>query len=327
VPEANEPLVFSTGFAVLEAKAGVDARYLYYLCRSGAVVDEVVARSTGVSYPAIDASDLGDLPVGVPSLDEQRRIADFLEGQVARLDGVIELRQRAIGLTRTKRWSTWVNQVERTAAPRVPLRRVLIDLADGPFGSAFTSADYSDAGARVIRLGNIGFAEYRGDDEALIPLDIWATFPRCHVRKGDLLIAGLGDERNHAGRACVAPDLAPALVKGKCFRARVDGSKADPDFVALTLSSPLGADLLAVETRGSTRGMINLEIVKSVAIPLPPVDVQRHMVRDYTDVREQIERAIELERQSLALLEERKQALITAAVTGQFDVTAARAVA
>lgn len=236
------------------------------------------------------------------------------------------LRRQASELTATKRWGTWTNWLENAEAPRVPLRRVLIEIADGPFGSAFTSADYAAEGARVIRLGNIGFGEYRSDDEVHVPLELWGTFPRCHVHAGDLLIAGLGDERNHAGRACVAPDISPALVKGKCFRARLDDSKADTDFVALTLSSPLGAELFSIETRGATRGMINLEIVKSVTIPLPPIDVQRQLVRSYAAVRREVASLASLQAQSGLLLEERKQTLITAAVTGQFDVMKARAV-
>lgn len=72
--------------------------------------------------------------------------------------------------------------------------------------------------------------------------------------------------------------------------------------------------------------MINLEIVKSVTIPLPPIDVQRQLVRSYAAVRREVASLASLQAQSGLLLEERKQTLITAAVTGQFDVMKARAV-
>lgn len=318
----------SSELHTLRPKAGTDARFLAYVARSSAFIAEGVTAYQGVAgLQRVPADFVADWPVMPVDQEEQRRIADFLDDQVARLRRAIELRQESIALTQAKNWSTWLNQIAHAGAPSVPLRRVFTELADGPFGSAFTSADYSDTGARVIRLGNIGFAEYRSNDEAFIPLEIWSVFPRCHIRRGDLLIAGLGDERNHAGRACVAPNLAPALVKGKCFRGRVHEQRADPHYLALTLSSPLGADLLAVETRGSTRGMINLEIIRSVALPLPPIDTQRRMVHSFTTVRGEIARLGQLEERSRFLLEERMQALITAAVTGLLDVTTARAVA
>jgi type I restriction enzyme S subunit len=86
VPSSEFQLVFSTGFAMLEGRAGVDQRYLAYHCRSQQFVDEIVARSTGVSYPAINASEIGNLPIDLPGIEQQRRIADFLDGETARAD-------------------------------------------------------------------------------------------------------------------------------------------------------------------------------------------------------------------------------------------------
>src|SRR5262249_53523440 len=151
------------------------------------------------------------------------------------------------------------------ASPSVlPFRRVLYSIIDGPFGSSFSSSDYVDDGAKVIRLGNIGFGEYRSADQASVSIDLYKRFESYAVRGGDLLIAGLGDARNHAGRACVSPDLGLAIVKGKCFRARVNPRIGDSRFFALLLSSPIGE--AAMEGRGSTRSMINLEIVKSALL-------------------------------------------------------------
>lgn len=50
------------------------------------------------------------------------------------------------------------------------------------------------------------------------------------------------------------------------------------DYLALFLSSPRGAEFVNVEVRGSTRSVINLEIVKSVLIPLPTVEAQHEIV-------------------------------------------------
>src|SRR5664280_538639 len=66
-----EGLTVSTGFAVLRPSAAVDSRFLGYWMRSRYVIDEIVARSTGVSYPAINPSEIGQLPFPVIDVDEQ----------------------------------------------------------------------------------------------------------------------------------------------------------------------------------------------------------------------------------------------------------------
>jgi len=164
------------------------------------------------------------------------------------------------------------------------MRRAVSTITDGPFGSAFSSSDYSENGVAVVRLGNIGFAEWRGQDLAYLPDERFAEFRRHQIAQGDLLIAGLGDARNHAGRACVAPGLGKAIVKGKCFCARVNRRTAVPEYLAMFCSSPLGAEAIAIEARGSTRLMINLDIMKAIPVPLPSTSEQAMIV-------EQVQRA------------------------------------
>lgn len=93
---------------------------------------------------------------------------------------------------------------------------------------------------------------------------------RHSVLPGDLLIAGLGDDNNLVGRACVAPDdLGPALVKADCFRFRLDPMKADARFVAYSLSA--SADKASGElSGGSTRSRINLGLMAGRKVWLPP---------------------------------------------------------
>ncbi|WP_261557016.1 restriction endonuclease subunit S [Frankia tisae] len=322
VPRTDENLVFSTGFAVIEPRESVDGRFLAYACQSTTFIDEVVARSVGVSYPAINPNDLGSVAVDVPSLDEQVRVADFLDAETESIDQIKRLRSRQLETLNLRRWSFFQEILNHSGSDILPLRRILHSVTDGPFGSAFSSSDYVDEGAAVVRLGNIGFNEYRAAQQARIPIAMYRDFRKHEVCEGDILIAGLGDPRNHAGRACTAPDLGPAIVKGKCFRARTDPSVTSAEFLALLLSSPLGA--AALESRGSTRSMINLEIVKSAMLPIPSYDLQLFIVNEMSRFWRSALAAIEASNRQLVLLDARRQALITAAVTGQLDVTTAR---
>ncbi|MFJ9360767.1 restriction endonuclease subunit S [Streptomyces mirabilis] len=166
---------------------------------------------------------------------------------------------------------------------QAPLRRFIREIADGPFGSSLTSSHYSDEGARVIRLGNIGPARFKGSDAAFIPMDYFKNLRRHEVKPGDLLIAGLGDENNSVGRACVAPaDLGPAIVKADCFRVRLDQSRLLHRYAAWALSSSVVSGQVLTLTRGSTRARINLDVARDIQLPVPPLEEQYRIV-DFLD--------------------------------------------
>src|SRR5690625_2106517 len=62
VPSVDADLVFSTGFAVVHPeKDKVDGRYLAYAMQADPFTEAVEAMSVGISYPAVNASDVGNV--------------------------------------------------------------------------------------------------------------------------------------------------------------------------------------------------------------------------------------------------------------------------
>jgi type I restriction enzyme S subunit len=293
-------------------------RFLLYSLRGQP--QQIEARKTGSTHKTIYMPDLETLRTPMPPVIIQRAIADFLDAETTRIDALIEKKRRMVEIAGARVWEAFMRRLYDLNAPMVPIRRGLAFITDGPFGSAFSSSDYSDNGAAVVRLGNIGFAKYRPQDQVFLPMEMYQNFQRCWVRPGDVLIAGLGDDNNHAGRACLAPDLGPALVKGKCFCARVRGDITDAGFLVHLLSSPLGAELVGLSARGSTRSMINLEVIKETAIPMPTVQAQRVLAERTVKERQRTDGLIDTLMSQLYLLAEHRQALITAAVTGDLDI-------
>lgn len=318
VAETVTDTAFNQGCRGLVPRVGVDTRFFryYYL----AIADNLAARGLGSTFMELSGDSLAETKISAPPLGVQRGVADYLDVETARIDTLIAKKCRLVDLLRLRFWASIVSMSLNTGADHVPLRRAFSFIVDGPFGSAFSSADYTLSGVAVVRLGNIGFAEYKPVHQAYIPMNLFEKFQRHRVYKGDLLIAGLGDDSNHAGRACVSPDLGDAIVKGKCFSARADPSRASARYLAYILSSPAGAEAVGLSARGSTRSMINLGIIKSTIIPLPSVEVQRS-IADFADtVRLRTDRTVNALEQQIAFLRERRQKLITAAVTGEMDV-------
>lgn len=150
----------------------------------------------------------------------------------------------------------------------VSLRYISTSRCDGPFGSAIASQHYTDTGARVVRLQNIRSCDFDSRSSAFIDEHYFRTeLVRHDVLPGDVLVAGLGDENNPVGRACVAPEcLGPALVKADCFRFRIDRTKAEPRFIAYALSSSATADGGEL-SNGSTRQRITLSAMANRKVP------------------------------------------------------------
>jgi type I restriction enzyme, S subunit len=202
----------------------------------------------------------------------------------------------------------------------MPLRRVTISRCDGPFGSGLKSSHYSEHGVRVVRLQNIGHAEFKDSDAAFISPEYNAELGDHSVEPGDLLIAGLGDERHPAGRACVAPScIGRAMVKADCFRFRIDKHRLDAEFAALHLTAT-AAGASAVLSSGATRQRTNLQVTASRRICFPSLKQQVAINRYLSSTIEPIRAATNRAQREIDLLREYRTRLIADVVTGKLDV-------
>ncbi|MCH8192217.1 MAG: restriction endonuclease subunit S, partial [Chloroflexi bacterium] len=145
---------------------------------------------------------------------------------------------------------------------------------------------------------------------------------RCHRRVCGRLssIAGLGDERIPAGRACVVPDcIGPAMVKADCFRFRLNEFCLVTQYVAYQLSSTARIASVMLST-GATRQRVNLQAASARYIAVPPYDEQTKIV-DYLNRKlDPLEETITEIQKGIHLLAEYRIRLIADVVTGKIDV-------
>ncbi|MFE9355447.1 restriction endonuclease subunit S [Streptomyces olivaceoviridis] len=328
VTDSPLPIVSSTEFVGLVPGRSLDSRYLAYFLQSEStrqVLDSQV-QSVTRSHQRVSPEDVTHLHVPLPPLQEQHRIVDFLDAETTRIDSLAAMRERLVSLLEERMMASWSNVIDQDARDSTwsPIRRFITAITDGPFGSALTSSHYSDEGARVIRLGNLGRAEFRDRDPAYIPMEYFTQLRRHEALPGDLIVAGLGDQNHPLGRACMVPDdIGPAMVKADCFRLRLDQRRVLHEYAAWAMSSQRVADQVTLLARGSTRARINLEVARDIPIPVPPLERQRRSVAALRETRSSTRAITTRCRRQLDILAERRQALITAAVTGQFDVTTA----
>lgn len=317
------PATVNGSIAVLTPTQELDGRFLYWFIASSYAQSIFDRLRGGMGVPHLFQRDINRIRFPYPPLPEQRAIADYLDRETARIDTLIEEQQRLIEMLRERRDSAWAARVETAGrlGRLMSIRRVIESIADGPFGSSLTSAHYSGEGARVIRLGNIGVDEFRDSDAAFIPLDYANELNAHAVEEGDVVVAGLGDEKMPLGRAAVVPALGPAIVKADCYRLRPN-THVSAEYLAWVLSAPQTRSQIMLLARGSTRARLNTKVMQQVEVPLPDRDTQNELVaQSHTETAKTDSLIAETER-FIALARERRAALITAAVTGQVDVQA-----
>jgi len=343
VDERYADCVYSTGFAVLRPRRDhLRPEFLKWLALNDLLIQAVESHSEGLSYPAINASELVNLKTVVPGSAEQARIASVLDRETARIDALIAKKTEFIELLTKKREALITHAVTKGLNPKAKMKdsgvewigdipahwlvahlgKVAIARCDGPFGSGLKSEHYQPDGVRVIRLQNIGWASFKDGNEAFISHEHWQDVLGCghEVLPDDVLIGGLGDEKNPLGRACVAPaNLGPAMVKADCYRFRLNRDRAVPDFIALALSATARSECGYLAT-GATRDRLNLGLASARVVPLPPRTEQVEIVASLNRDTARIDLLNEKTRLSISLLKKRRSALITAAVTGQIDL-------
>jgi type I restriction enzyme, S subunit len=239
--------------------------------------------ANGTTRLKLTQKAMNAIPVVLPPLAEQERIVEVLEAQLSRLGAALEhvqtLREKAAQFRRSLLHAAFTGALtgHDTSTGELPegwetktlgdLVSDKADIVDGPFGSNLKSAHYTDSGARVIRLQNIGFGEFREAD-AFISLDHYATLEKHNVSQGDLLFSSLGE---NLPRACLTPDLGgPAIVKADCIRVRLSDS-VNSRFVLHSTQRPEAKSWANEQMHGMGRPRLGLGKIRGFPVPFPPM--------------------------------------------------------
>ncbi|WP_282857270.1 hypothetical protein [Pseudoclavibacter helvolus] len=296
-----------------------DGRFINYALQSALVHGEIAVACNLATLPHFTAEKVAAFSIPAPQVETQSAVADYLDRETAEIDAFIADQEKLIELLTERRAAAWQKLIDEAVPPLLPLRRVIKSIVDGPFGSSLSSKHYSDSGTRVIRLGNVGINEFKREDEAYIPSDYGAELSAHQAVTGDVIVAGLGDDRMPLGRAAVVPEIGPAIVKADCFRVRPNELTTGP-YLAWALSSPGVGSRMRTASRGSTRQRLNTTVVREILVPVPDLEMQSLLLARSRATTAQLDATIAEARQAIALSKERRAALISAAVTGKIDV-------
>ena len=103
VKEPPLNMIVSTGFAVIRSRSGLESNFAQFALQSTNFIDEVISRSTGISYPAINASELAKIKIPLPPIEEQITISSYLNNQTFEIDSLISESTKIIALLQERR--------------------------------------------------------------------------------------------------------------------------------------------------------------------------------------------------------------------------------
>jgi type I restriction enzyme, S subunit len=335
-PVENPPdnLIVSTGFAVVRPSNLLDHRFCKYALREKKFLWEVESRSTGVSYPAINASDLGDIEVSLPGIGAQRLIASYLDRETARIDGLIAEKERMLALLEEKRAALISRVVTRGLDPNALLKPSgqewlgeipedwclwrLKHLASEAlsYGANEAALEDNPDWPRFVRITDIaGDGSLR--DETFKSLSPEIAEPYL-LNDGDLLFARSGAT---VGKSFIyRPSWGVACFAGYLIRFRCDLRKALPDYLNLYAQSSAYWYQVSTGTIQATIQNFSAEKYADIVVPLPPMNTQEEIVTTLAREQSRFDALTAEVRSSVTLMKERRAALITAAVTGQIPL-------
>ncbi len=346
-------IVVLSSIAIIRLVTEVSCDYVKHVLRSFLFDKQLYALQSGSALGRIVLSDIRKLEVPLPPLLHQRKIAKILttvdnliEQTQALIDKYTAIKQgmmadlftRGIDLSGTPETNPNHGQLRPSfeEAPElyketelgwvpkewkvVTMSSVLESICDGPFGSNLKTEHYvEDAGVRVVRLQNIAKYRYNDLDKAFISEEHSNFLSRNKVLPGDVLIAGLGDDSYPVGRACCYPEnLAPAVNKADCFRARCNSTSMINFFLMLFLNTELARKQIRRFEQGVTRPRINTGNFKKLAICCPSIAEQKSIIQKLAVTQN----FLEIEESLLRKLDFQKKGLMQDLLTGKVQVTA-----
>ncbi|MHB1510128.1 MAG: restriction endonuclease subunit S [Acidimicrobiales bacterium] len=308
---ADRAAFASTELLCLRPRSIVDSRWLYYLCTGRPLIEWAVATSDGTKMPRTSWEKLAEYRVSVPPLGEQRAIADFLDTETARIDALIEKKRRMVELLE-ERFVAAVDDMT-ASVPRIPLRR-LASVTYG-LGQPPPLCD-SEEGIPIIRATNI----FRGriDAESLIrarqgdlPLDR-APLLRC----GEILVVRSGA---YTGDSALVTREWAGSAPG--YDLRVTPWAADSRLLSIQMLGRRFLDQVDIAKGRAAQPHLNAEDLGDIVVAIEPLRYQREVAERLANLDQRRWRAVNALGRQISLLKEHRQALITAAVTGQLDIS------
>lgn len=315
-------------------------RYMDWLFRTPMYVAEYTRRSTGVNssrlrlYP----DRFLDMPVVIPSIEDQDRIVAFLDQKTAEVDAAIAKKERLIELLAEQRGIQINQAVTRGLQPNVALRdsgvewlgvipqhweSVPLKHVSAVQSGLTLGKNYAQLrGAKrypYLRVANVqdGYIDLSEVTEITMPVREARNYL---LRTGDILVTEGGDIDKLGRGNCWYGEIEDCLHQNHVFAVRVL-CKVRPEFVSLITSVPYARRYFTT-TANKTTNLASTNKTKLGNLPLlvPPLQEQDAILAHCHDVKVRFAGLIAGINREIAALKEMKNVLIAETISGKIKV-------
>ena len=333
----------SPAYVVARPTEAFQTRLIEHQLRSPQAVEEMRRHSRGVTDFRLRLywDEFKTLSVTLPPATEQTAIAAFLDHETAKIDALIAEQDKLLALLAEKRQATISHAVMKGLAPDVPMKdsevewlgempshweltrigNVVSTIEQGwsPQCENFPVEEPDEWG--VLKVGCVNGGVFRPSENKKLPPEL-APLPAYALKQGDLLVSR-ANTRELVGSAAVVPtDFNNLLLCDKLYRLRLAPSKCVVAFAAAYLCTRAARSQIELDATGASSSMLNISqsAVLDLLMPLPGIDEQNAIAEFLSAETARLDALTAEATRAIALLKERRSALISAAVTGKIDV-------
>jgi len=312
----------------------VVSRYLFWWLSSN--YQNIRNMAGGDLRDGLNLELIGNIAALMPTEAEQTQIARFLDHETARIDALIEEQQRLIELLKEKRQAVISHAVTKGLDPTVPMkdsgvewlgevpahwvvRRIkhLTEVISKGTTPTTIGEDFQDEGIRFLKAENIFGGRVLADPEFFISERAHAALARSALAENDVLVVIAGATTGKS--AVLSGDLLPANTNQAVSFIRLRDTRLS-EFIQCWLSTDAVQRSISLNSVQSAQPNLSMEDLGEIPVPLPPLD-EIDLITDQMATQISIFDGLISEAVNASgLLQERRSALISAAVTGKIDV-------
>jgi type I restriction enzyme S subunit len=289
------------------------------------------------AQPHLNAEELGSCVVAVPSIQEQDKITTFLNRETAKIDELVAEQRRLMELLKEKRQAVISHAVTKGLNPHAPmkpsdiewlgdvpehwevapLRRFPCMVQTGPFGSQLHADEYVTGGTPVVNPVHMVGGKIVPSNDVTVSDEVVDRLSHQRLQVGDVIFS----RRGELGRCALVTDSEKGWLCGTgAMILRLHHANYHSGYLSYFLSLDLLRQYFESFSIGAVMDSLSSETLLSVPMIVPPVQEQDSIVAFIKAESAKIDAlTVEVQR-AIDLLQERRTALISSAVTGQIDV-------
>lgn len=316
--------------------ANCDLRWLFWALHLARF--DGSSQDTGVPGLSRAVAHLTRFPL--PPHSEQTAIAAFLDRETAKIDVLVAEQRRLIELLREKRQAVISRAVTKGLNPNapmklsgiewlgsvpegwevVPVKRLVVSFEQG-WSPQCENVPAANGEWGVLKVGCVNGGQFWPEQNKALPASL-NPVSTLAVAADDLLISR-ANTRELVGSAAVAlKDFPNLMICDKLYRLRVKADTVDAHFLAMLLVTPYARKSIELEASGASASMVNISqsVIREMSFPIPPLNEQLDIMKFVQAQLAKLDTLTAAAETAIALLQERRSAVISAAVTGKIDV-------